>query len=164
MPDTVAVGPSHECPSGVLQSVVGAHGQRVATKQRRPVRDARDVSTRDAPVHGDIHALVAEVIGYRQTLEAPRVGQAVADEVHAAHLVDVLCDLQRHTLRCCSPGLLAPMYGQVGLAVQPVHTLVVHVGELGAQHAVDAPVAKAPARVGNVGNLATELFSQKFVT
>jgi hypothetical protein len=37
---------------------------------------------------------VAEVIGHGQALDAPPVGQAVADEVHAPHLVDALGDVQ----------------------------------------------------------------------
>jgi hypothetical protein len=41
---------------------------------------------------------VAEVIGHGQTLDAPAVGQAVADEVHAPDLIDRLGDLQRHAL------------------------------------------------------------------
>ena len=100
---------------------------------------------------------MAEVIGHRQALDAPSIRQAIADEVHAPDFVDALGQLQRHALAGRALGLLAFAYGQLGLAVQPVHALVVHAGEFRAQHVVDAPVAKAPAGVGNLDDLAAQV-------
>jgi hypothetical protein len=41
---------------------------------------------------------MAEVVRDRQAFDAPPVSQAIADEVHAPHLIDLLRDLERHTL------------------------------------------------------------------
>lgn len=154
----MGVRPTHECPAGEPRAVVGAHGQRVAAEDGGAIEQPGDVLARDAPVHGDVHTLMAEVIGHRQALEAPTVGQAVADEVHAPHLIDAISKLQRHAFRCGTLDLLAPAHGQVGLAVQPVHALVVHAGELRAEHVVDAPVAKPSASLGDLHDLAAQVF------
>ena len=58
---------------------------------------------------------MAEVVRHGQAFVAPAGGQAVAHEVHAPQLVDVLGKLQRHALRCRPPDLLAPAHGQVRL-------------------------------------------------
>ena len=79
----MALRPRHESPAGELRAVVGAHRQWVAAEDGRAIEQARDVVARDAPVHRDVHTLVAEAVGDRQELDAPPVGQAVADEVHA---------------------------------------------------------------------------------
>jgi hypothetical protein len=96
---------------------------------------------------------VAEVIGHGQALQAPAVGQAVADEIHAPHLVDLGGNVQRHALGWRPASLLALAHGQVGIAVQPVHPLVIDPGEVRAQQVVHAPVAEAPARMGNLDDL-----------
>jgi hypothetical protein len=157
--NTVAVRPGHEGPTGELRTVVGANGQRVATKDGRAIKQPGDVLTRDAPVHGNVHALVAEVVGHRQKFDASSIGQAVADEVHAPHLVDALGQLQRHPLRGGPLGLLALAHGQVGFAVQAIHAFVVHAGKLRAQQIVDAAVAKATARLGDLDDLAAQVFA-----
>jgi hypothetical protein len=100
---------------------------------------------------------VTEVIGHSEELDAPPIGQAVADEVHAPGLVDVLRQLQRHVLIHRPLALPAPTNGQVGLAVEPIDAFMVHAGELGAQHVVDAPAAKAPARMRNLDDLAAAI-------
>jgi len=76
-------------------------------------------------VDGDIHALVAEVVGHRQALQASPVGKAVADEIHAPNLVDRASQLQRHPLVDGPLALLALAHSQVGLSVKTVHPLVV---------------------------------------
>src|ERR1700712_1507211 len=76
--DCVGVGPAHEGTARELRAVVGAHGQRVAPEDGRLVKQPRDVLARDAPVHRDTHALVAEVVGDGQALDAPPGAPAVA--------------------------------------------------------------------------------------
>lgn len=115
--DAVAMCRGHQGSAGELRTVVGAHGQRLAAKDSGTVEQPGGVLTRDAPVNSDVHALVAEVIGHRQTFDAPAVGQAVTDEVHAPHLVDALGQLQRHAFRGGTPDLLAPAHGQVQMLV-----------------------------------------------
>ena len=71
---------------------------RVASETGGPVKQSADVGARDAVVHGDVHALVAEVVGHRRALQAPAVGQTVADEIHAPYLVDAAGQLRWHAL------------------------------------------------------------------
>ncbi len=51
--------------------------QRVAPKARSLLQHPGDVLPRDAEAHGNVHTFVAEVIGYRQVLQAPAIGQAI---------------------------------------------------------------------------------------
>lgn len=46
-----------------------------------------------------IDLIADETYGHRQAFNAPTVGQAVTDEIHAPHLIDTLGQLQRHALR-----------------------------------------------------------------
>lgn len=98
MPNAMGLRPGHEGQAGELRAVVGTYSQRVAAEDGRAVEQACDVLARDAPVHRDVHALVAEVVGHRQELDTLAVGQAIADEVHAPYFVDVFGQLQRHSL------------------------------------------------------------------
>ena len=93
VPDVVFLRPGDEGPAGELRAVVGSDGGRVAPEARRLIQQPGDVQAADAVVHSDLHAFVAEVIGHGQALDAPATGQAVADEVHAPHLVDALGDV-----------------------------------------------------------------------
>ena len=154
--DAVGLRPAHKGATGELRPVVGANSQRVASEHGRLIQQSRNVLPRDSPVHRDAHALVAEVVGDRQALDAPPCAQAVADEVHAPHLVDCAGKLQRHALIGRPLGLLALAHRQVGGAVEPVHLLVVHAGEVRAQHVVDAPIAEAPACMCDLDDLAAE--------
>jgi hypothetical protein len=86
--DTVRVGPGHKGAACELRAIVRAHGQRVAPEDSGLLEQPRDVLARDAPVHRDAHALVAEFVSHRQALDAPSGAQAVADEVHAPDLID----------------------------------------------------------------------------
>jgi hypothetical protein len=99
---------------------------------------------------------VAEVICHRQALEPPTIGQAVADEVHAPHLIDRARQLQRHPLTRRALGLPALAHRQVRRAVKPVDPLVVDAGELGTQKIVDPPIAEAPPLVRNLDDLVAE--------
>jgi hypothetical protein len=86
------------------------------------------VNRRYAPVHSDVDALVAEVVGDGQELDPAPVGQAVADEVHAQHFIDVLGQLQRRPLASQALDFLASVHGQAGFAVQPLRAFVIHAG------------------------------------
>ena len=100
---------------------------------------------------------MAEVICHRQALEPPTIGQAVADEVHAPHLVDRPGQLQWHTLAGRPLDLLALAYGEVRCAVKSVHPLVVDARELRAQQVVDSAIAEAAPSVRDLHDLAAEL-------
>ena len=56
---------------------------------------------------------VCAVIGHRQALHAPPVGQAVAHKIHTPHLVGCSFHLQWHALRDRPFHLLAPAHCQV---------------------------------------------------
>jgi len=114
-------------------------GTRVAAEPGRLVKKARDVLARDPEVGADLHALVAEVVGHGEKLDAAAAGQAVTHEVHAPDLVDGARQLQRHALGDRPLGLSALAHRQTRLQ-QTQHPFVVHVGEFGAQQVVDAPV------------------------
>ena len=66
--NAVGLRPGHECPAGELWPVVGSNHLRIPTKQRSTVQNARHVLTRDAEVHRDLHALVAEVVGHSEVV------------------------------------------------------------------------------------------------
>ena len=76
VPDAVRVCPGHEGPAGELRAVVSAHYLRVAPEDRSLVQQPGDVLARDAPVHGNAHTFVAEVVGHGQALDAPPGAQA----------------------------------------------------------------------------------------
>jgi hypothetical protein len=87
---------------------------RIAPEGGRLVQQPGHVLAGDAEVGGDVDALMAEVVGHRQALDAPAVGQAVADEVHAPYLIDRFGDLQRHALAGRALRLLAFAHRQLG--------------------------------------------------
>ena len=146
----------HEGSAGELRAVIGPHRRGVAAEDRCLIEHACHVGTRDAEVHGDVDALVAEVIGHGQALEPASVGQAVADEIHAPYLVDRRGQLQRHALERRAPDLLALAHRQAGFAVEAVHALVVDAGELRAQQVMDAPIAEATAHLRDLHDLALQ--------
>ena len=150
VPHAMCCGPSHEGPTCELWTVVCSHGQWVASEGGRLVEQACHVLPRDPVVHGNVHALVAEVIGHSQALDAPAIGQAVRDEIHAPNIVDLLRQLQGHTFTRWALYLLAPAHGQIGIFVQAVDPLVVDAWKLRAQQIMDTAVAKSAAYVGNV--------------
>ena len=96
-------------------------------------------------VHRNVDGLVTEVVGHGQALQAPYVGQAVADEVHAPYLVHLGGDVQRRALGQWPAHLLALAHCQVGLGVQPVHAFVIDAGKVRAQQVVHTPVSEATA-------------------
>ena len=98
VPHAVCAGPGHEGPAGELRTVVRSHGQWVASEGGRLVEQACDVLLRDPVVHGNVHALVAEVISHREALDAPAIGQAVRYKIHTPHIVDLLRQLQGRRL------------------------------------------------------------------
>jgi len=130
--------------------LVGPHGLRVAPEPRHLVQHARDVLAADAVIDGNVHALMAEVVGDGQALDAPPIGQAVADEVHAPHLVDRLALVQRHAFELQALLAAALAHRQVGQLVEPIHALVVDRGARSAQQVADAPVAEAPPLMGQL--------------
>ena len=150
MLDAVCLRPAHECPAREFRAVVGTHGLRIAAEQGGLIEQARHILARDAEVGGNVDALMAEVIGHRQTLEAPAIDQAVADEIHAPHFIHGPGDLQRYPLGCRSLGLAAFLHRQLGGAVEPVDALVIHVGEFRTQQIMNAPVTEATPRLGDV--------------
>ncbi len=95
---------------------------------------------------------MAEIIGHGQALDAPPVGQAVADEVHAPHLVDLPCDVEGCALHHRPLGLLALAHRQLGDAVEPVHAFVIHIGKLRAQQVMDPPIAESPPDLSNIND------------
>ena len=77
MANAMLLSPGHDDAAGEFRAVVGAHGQRVAPKARSLLQHPGDVLSRDAEVHGNVYAFVAEVIGYCQVLQAAAICQAV---------------------------------------------------------------------------------------
>ena len=146
----VGLCPCHESPAGELWAIVGTHRNRIATEQGRPIEKPSHIQATDAVVGRNVHALVAEIVGHGQALEAPAVGQAVAHEVHAPHLIDALGDLQRHAFVHRALRLLALAHCQFGSAVEPVHALVIHLGELRAQKVVNTPIPESAPGLGDV--------------
>jgi len=71
VPDSMALCPCHEGPTGELRAVVRSYRLRVAPKNCRTVQQPGHVLSRDAVVGRDVHAFMAEVIGYRQAFDAP---------------------------------------------------------------------------------------------
>lgn len=68
VPHAVCAGPGHEGTACELRTVVRSNGQRVASEGGRLVEQARHIVARDPVVHGNVHALMAEVISHRQAL------------------------------------------------------------------------------------------------
>ena len=64
--------------------------------------------------------------------------------------VDAGCDVQRCALGWRPSHLLALAYRQLGIAVQPVHPLVIDTEEVSSQQVMHMPVAEAPARVSDL--------------
>lgn len=120
----MCLGPGHEGPARKFWPLVGSHSLRVAPEPRNLFEHEHDVLAADAMVHSDVHALVTEVVGHGQTLDAPPSGQAVADEVHAPDFIDGPALVQRHAFEL-QVLLAAPLTHrrQVGQPVEPVPAL-----------------------------------------
>ena len=157
MANAAGLRPGNESAAGELWPVIGAHCLRIPAKQRRPIQYPRHVLARDAKVHRNVHALMAKVIGHGEVLQAPPARQAVAHKIHAPDLVDCCCQLQRHALGDGPLSFLAPAHGQVGLAVEAIHPLVIDTGKLRAQQIVNAPVSKAATQMGNFQDLFAQI-------
>src|SRR5574337_400144 len=87
MENATGMRPGHESTTGELRAVVGPHCAWVAPEGSGLVQQPGHVLARNTEVGGDIDAFVTEVVGHRQALDAPAVGQAVADKVHAPHFI-----------------------------------------------------------------------------
>ena len=74
MPDAVGLRPSHGSQAGEFRAVVGANGLRITAKSCSLIEHAGHVLARDAEIHHDVHALMAEVIGHDKVLQAPPAG------------------------------------------------------------------------------------------
>ena len=85
--DAMVVCPCNEDPAGELGAVVGPDRPRITAEAGGLVQHAHDVGAADAVVHGDVDALVGEVVGHRQGLQAAPAGQCVADEIHAPYRI-----------------------------------------------------------------------------
>ena len=81
---------------------------------------------------------MAEVVGHRQALDAPPIGQAVADKIHAPDLIDVLRERQRHALAHRQFDLLAFPHCELGSTVEPIYALVIDLGKFRTQQIMDA--------------------------
>lgn len=86
VPNVVFLGSGDEGPAGEFRAVVGSDSGRVVPEACALVQQPGRRQAAATVAHGDLHAIVAEVIGHGQALDAPSVGQAVAAEVRAPHL------------------------------------------------------------------------------
>ena len=107
------------------------------------VQQSNHVLPAHAVIHGDVHALAAEVIHHRQALDAPAVGQGIHHEVHAPGVVDILAGRQGLTLADGALDLAALAHRQVGLLVQAPNAFVVHLPPLQGQQIVKQPLVIA---------------------
>src|SRR3546814_3946560 len=69
--------------AGKPRAVVGSHCPRISPEAGGPIQHAHGIGAADAVVHGDVDALVGEVVCDGQALQAAAVGQRVTDAVHA---------------------------------------------------------------------------------
>jgi hypothetical protein len=148
--NSVCLRPGHEHPAGEFWAVVGTHHARIPPKGRGLIEDPCHRLTRDAKVGGDVDAFMADIVSDGQAFEAPAIGQTVANEIHAPHLIDGLGQLQRHTLAGRPLGFLPLLYRQLGLAVEPVDPFVIHFRVCRSQQVVDPAVAEPASRLGDV--------------
>src|SRR3546814_7326568 len=65
--------------AGKPRAVVGSHCPRISPEAGGPIQHAHGIGAADAVVHGDVDALVGEVVGDGQALQAAAVGQRVTD-------------------------------------------------------------------------------------
>jgi hypothetical protein len=103
------------------------------TNTRKAISEGHShVLSGDAPVHRDVHALVAEAVG--QAIDAPPRAQAFADEVHAPHLIHRRSQFQWHAFSSeLFDLLLRFLHRQVCGAAGPVDLLCgSHPGSAGA--------------------------------
>jgi hypothetical protein len=90
---SMGLRPGHECVAGEFGPVVGSHRVRMPAKLGRLIQQPSHILVTDAVVGRDVHALVAKIVCHGQTLDAPAIGQAVADKIHAPYLIELLCEL-----------------------------------------------------------------------
>lgn len=112
------------------------------------IKNARKVLASHAVVQRNVHALAAEAIQQRQTLDAPTVGRCVHDEVRDPGVVGVLARFQWRAPQVHSFGLALPVHRKI---VEPLHApdlLEVHGVVLLRQQIIDTTVAKAPTLMG----------------
>ncbi len=152
-----AMRPGHERSAGELRPLVDTHGVREASELARMFEQARDVLAADAMIHGDVHALAAEVVDDGQALDPSAAGERVHHEVQTPDLVDGPRLQQRHPFAPRSLDLATLAHRQVVLAVQPPHALVIDRVAFAGEQVVDAPVAEARAFMGELDDARAQL-------
>jgi hypothetical protein len=58
---------------------------------------------------------MAEVIGHSEAFDSSAIGQTVRHKVHAPNIVELACNLNRHTLVWWSLNFLAAAHRQAGI-------------------------------------------------
>jgi hypothetical protein len=136
--DIVPFGPGQ---AGELRTIVGAYGERVATKAGSLIQQTRHVGAADAVIDRQIDALVVKssaiVRHFRQRPLDNASLRTPCFQIALGALAD--CKRCRSIIGVCLPALA---HGQVGLAIQPLDAFVIHGNELQAQQVVQAAIAE----------------------
>ena len=149
MADASGSCPGQEGPAGELRPLVGAHSLGATPEACSLLQQPNPIPTAHAKVHGQLNTFVAEVVCHRQALDAPAVGKAVRDEIHAPDLIDPAGGGQRNGFHRQAT-FAAPLADrQARRLIQAVDTLVVVLCTLDAQQIHHPPVAEAPTLVGD---------------
>ena len=148
--DAVRIRPGVERAAGKLGTVVHHDPPRQSDRGAQALEHAYDARTRQGAVDLDRHAFTRVVVDDVQRAKAPAVGQRVDHEVHRPPLAAITRARQRHTFGPRDPFPPTPADLEAGLAVHPMHALVVRdhtvTGDQGMEPTV--PVPRTHRRVG----------------
>jgi hypothetical protein len=88
--NSLGLRPRHECMAGECRAVIGSHRGPGPTKQCRQILQPRYILSTDALVSGDVDALVARDVPFRNALDALAIGQAVLDKINSSKRIHLL--------------------------------------------------------------------------
>ena len=109
--------PCQEGSACEFRTVICANCNWVASKYCSLLQKPCDILARDAKVHSNINALVAEVIGNSEAFDSSSIRQIVKHKIHAPNIIDLSCNLEWHTIVCWALNFLTAAHRQVGILV-----------------------------------------------
>src|SRR5262245_13457873 len=145
------IGPAIEHLRDKLRAIVNLNATGQATRCADGGERCHDVCPANPLIDPNSETFTREEVDQRQCTKLPTVVELIAHEIHPPALVQCLNYWPRHAVRCRSvPPRPALEERQSFLLVQAVHALAVNHPSLPTQHDVNALVAVAHARGGDL--------------
>jgi hypothetical protein len=109
-----------------FRHVICANSDWVTSENCGLIKKPSDILASDSKVHCNFNALVDKVIGNSQAFDFSAVRQTVCDIIHVLNIIDLACDLKRHTLVWWALNFLTVGHRQVDIIEEPIDTFVIY--------------------------------------